>query len=129
MVRRIIKGRGDFCWIYSIAKETSCLLLPERCPAASGRSSYFLRPNLETVFGLRFLASEYSTGEKHPGRIDGLGLDENDTPVIIEYKLARSPSVIGQALYYLDWLMDHRGDFELLVHKCLGKDVRVCTWP
>lgn len=81
--------------------------------------------NLETVFGLRFLASEYSTGERQAGRIDTLGLDENGTPTILEYKLSSSINVINQALYYLDWLVDHRGDFELLVHKRLGKDVRV----
>lgn len=43
--------------------------------------------NLETFFGIRFLASEYSTGNKHRGRIDSLGIDENNCPVIIEYKL------------------------------------------
>lgn len=33
-----------------------------------------------------FLATEYSTGKTHRGRIDSLGLDENNCPVIIEYK-------------------------------------------
>ena len=33
--------------------------------------------------------------------------------------------MINQALYYLDWLLDHKGEFELLVHRCLGKNVRV----
>jgi RecB family endonuclease NucS len=41
---------------------------------------------LETFLGARFLASEYSTGKTHKGRIDTLGLDENNCPVIIEYK-------------------------------------------
>ena len=81
--------------------------------------------NLETVFGLRFLASEFSTGERHAGRIDTLALDENGTPTILEYKLSTSVNVINQALYYLDWLLDHKGEFELLVHRRLGKDVRV----
>jgi hypothetical protein len=43
-----------------------------------------LEANLGDVFGIRFLASELSTGDKRPGRIDSLGLDENGTPVIIE---------------------------------------------
>ncbi|HOT24286.1 MAG TPA: DUF5655 domain-containing protein [Thermoleophilia bacterium] len=84
-----------------------------------------LEANLDAVFGIRFLASEFSTGDKHPGRIDSLGLDENGTPVIIEYKLASNQAVINQALYYLDWLVDHRGDFELLVQKKLGSGVAV----
>jgi RecB family endonuclease NucS len=39
--------------------------------------------NLETFLGVRFLASEYSTGKTHGGRIDTLGIDENNSPVII----------------------------------------------
>ena len=81
--------------------------------------------NLDTVFGLRFLAHEYSTGERHGGRIDTLALDENGTPTILEYKVSSSINVINQALYYLDWLLDHKGELELLVARELGKDVRV----
>ena len=43
--------------------------------------------NLETFFAIRSLATEYTTGNKHKGRIDTLGIDENNCPVIIEYKL------------------------------------------
>lgn len=77
--------------------------------------------NLETIFSIKFLASEYPTGDKHGGRIDTLGLDENNAPVIIEYKLKESGSIINQALFYLDWLLDHKGDFEVLVRDKLGK--------
>jgi len=82
----------------------------------------FMERNLETLLGIKFLASEYSTGKTHGGRIDTLGLDENGFPVIIEYKRAINEAVINQGLYYLDWLMDHRGEFELLVLKQLGKE-------
>ena len=77
--------------------------------------------NLETLLGVRFLASEYVT--THGGRMDSLGLDENGYPVIIEYKRDRSENVINQGLFYLDWLMDHRGDFELLVRNRYGKEL------
>jgi RecB family endonuclease NucS len=70
--------------------------------------------NLETLLGVRFLASEYSTGPVHGGRIDTLGLDEDGCPVIIEYKRAVNENVINQGLFYLDWLMDHRKDFQYL---------------
>ncbi|WP_299675772.1 DUF5655 domain-containing protein [uncultured Dokdonia sp.] len=76
--------------------------------------------NLETFFGIRFLASEYSTGNKHKGRIDSLGIDENNCPVIIEYKLDSKENVINQGLFYLDWLMDHKANFELL---CMKKEM------
>jgi len=84
-----------------------------------------LEANLQTVFGIRFLVSEYSTGERHGGRIDTLGMDENHAPVIVEYKLTSSVNVVTQGLSYLAWLTDHKGDFEVLVHKCLGADVHV----
>jgi hypothetical protein len=45
---------------------------------------------MEVLFGVRLLASEHSTGKKHGGRIDSLGLDENGSPAIFEYK-ARVP--------------------------------------
>ncbi|GAA2271778.1 hypothetical protein GCM10010415_43140 [Streptomyces atrovirens] len=41
--------------------------------------------HMETLLGVRFLASEYSTGPVHGGRIDSLGLDENGSPVIVEF--------------------------------------------
>lgn len=41
--------------------------------------------HMETLVGVRFLASEYSTGPVHGGRIDSLGLDENGSPVIVEF--------------------------------------------
>ena len=76
--------------------------------------------NLDTLLGVRFLASEYAT--THGGRMDTLGIDENGYPVIIEYKRDRSENVINQGLFYLDWLMDHRGDFEILVRDRYGKE-------
>lgn len=77
--------------------------------------------NLEDLLGVRFLASEYSTGKTHAGRIDTLGLDENGSPVILEYKRSVNENVINQGLFYLDWLMDHRAEFELAVLRKFGK--------
>lgn len=79
--------------------------------------------NLEVLLGVRFLATEYSTGATHGGRIDTLGIDEDGTPVIIEYKRSISENVINQGLFYLDWLMDHQKEFQWLVMNKLGKEV------
>lgn len=79
--------------------------------------------NLEELLGVKFLASEYST--THGGRIDTLGIDENGSPVIIEYKRDEKDNVVNQGLFYLDWLVDHKGDFELLVQRKLKKSVNV----
>ena len=81
-----------------------------------------IEKHLEAFLGVRFLATEYSTGKTHGGRIDTLGIDENGCPVIIEYKRAVNENVINQGLFYLDWLMDHKAEFKLLVLEKFGKE-------
>ncbi|WP_405826091.1 transporter [Streptomyces sp. NBC_01390] len=79
--------------------------------------------HMEMMLGVRLLASEYGTGPVHGGRIDSLGLDENGSPVIVEYKRGVDAGVIHQGLFYLAWLMDHRAEFEHLVRDRLGVTV------
>lgn len=74
-----------------------------------------------TFFGVKFLASEFVT--THGGRIDSLGIDEDNCPVIFEYKRNSNENVINQGLFYLDWLMDHKAEFRILVMDKLGKEV------
>jgi predicted transport protein len=81
--------------------------------------------NMQVVFACRFVASEFSTGVQHGGRIDTLGLSEDRNPVIIEYKKVESSELINQSLYYLAWIHDHHGDFERAVQKVLGDKVEV----
>lgn len=81
-----------------------------------------IESNLDAYLGVRFLASEYRTGANHGGIMDTLGIDENGSPVIIEYKRSLNENVINQGLFYLDWLMDHKADFELLVLRKLGRE-------
>jgi len=76
--------------------------------------------NMEAFLGVRFLASEFIT--TNGGRMDSLGIDENGSPVIIEYKRASNENIINQGLFYLDWLMDHRRDFEWLVLERYGPE-------
>lgn len=83
-----------------------------------------IEANMEVMLGIRFLATEYDTG-RHRGRIDSLGLDENGTPVIVEYKRSRDQNVINQALSYLSWLHDHHHEFESLVQKQLSDEAPV----
>lgn len=82
--------------------------------------------NLEQLLGVRFLASEFIITE---GRIDTLGIDENNAPVVIEFKRSSNENVINQGLFYLDWLMGHRKDFEWLVMERLGAETaKVVDW-
>ena len=81
-----------------------------------------IEDNMDIFLGVKFLATEYKTGKIHNGRIDSLGIDENNCPVIIEYKRSINENVINQGLYYLDWLLDHKAEFQFLVMEKLGKE-------
>jgi predicted transport protein len=105
--------------LFQMQSGAMCELETSSAPLEKGLQTQF-ETNLETLLGVRFLASEYAT--THGGRMDTLGVDENGYPVIIEYKRDRSENIINQGLFYLDWLMDHRGDFELLVRNRYGKE-------
>lgn len=96
--------------------------LPSTSAALEKSLQTTIENNMETLFGVRLLASEYSTGARHRGRMDSLGIDENGSPVIFEYKRALNENVINQGLFYLDWLMDHHGAFEMLILNHLGND-------
>lgn len=71
-----------------------------------------IEANMEILFGVKFLATEYSITN---GRIDSIGIDENLCPVIFEYKRSINENVINQGLFYLDWLLDHRDSFKMLL--------------
>ena len=81
--------------------------------------------NLEVVFNCKFIETEFSTGTEHAGRIDTLALSEDNNPVIIEYKKVASSELVNQSLYYLLWIKDHKGDFQIAVNKRLGKNVDI----
>ena len=79
-----------------------------------------IEKNMETMFGVRFLESEFVITN---GRMDSIGIDENNCPVIFEYKRSINENVINQGLFYLDWLLDHKADFKLLVMEKLGQKI------
>lgn len=81
--------------------------------------------NLEALLGVRFVASEFTTGDRQRGRIDTLGLDQDNYPTIIEYKRSSKENIINQGLFYLDWLVDHKGDFTLAAQSKLGSNVKI----
>ena len=74
--------------------------------------------NMEAFFGVKFLATEYKTTDG--GRMDSIGIDENHCPVIFEYKRSLNENVINQGLFYLNWLLDHKDSFKVLVIEKLG---------
>jgi predicted transport protein len=99
--------------------------VPQENFLAEKQLQHLIETNLWPVFRCRLVASEFSTGAQHAGRIDTLALSEDGNPVIIEYKKVESSALINQSLYYLAWINDHRGDFELAVQKKIGPKASV----
>ena len=93
--------------------------LPSKQVAVEKDLQKLLEENMQTFFGVTFLKSEYRITN---GRMDSIGIDENNCPVIFEYKRSVNENVINQGLFYLDWLLDHKADFTLLVMQELGKE-------
>lgn len=89
---------------------------------------HLIERNLGEIFNCRLVASEYSTGPVHGGRIDSLALSEENNPVIIEYKVVESSRLINQSLFYLSWINDHRGDFEIAVQKAFPVEEAQVDW-
>ncbi len=92
--------------------------LPSKQVTLEKELQKLLEDNMQTFFGVTFLKSEYKITN---GRMDSIGIDENNCPVIFEYKRSVNENVINQGLFYLDWLLDHKADFKLLVMEVLGK--------
>jgi predicted transport protein len=93
--------------------------------ASEKRLQTLIERNVGSIFDCRFVATEFPTGALHGGRIDTLALSEEDNPVIIEYKKVVSSELVLQSLFYLNWLNDHRGDFDVAAHKTLGPKIKI----
>ncbi len=71
--------------------------------------------NLGEIFGVRFIKDEHIT-DKH-GRIETLGIDESNRPVVIEYKKTKEKGQLVQANRYMTWIKQNPDSFELLTRK------------
>lgn len=74
-----------------------------------------LENNLEAVFGLEFLETEFSLKDM---RFDTVAYDnENAAFVIIEYKKVRNTSLVDQGYAYLHTVLDRKAELVLLYNK------------
>jgi len=78
--------------------------------------------NLEELTGIRVLERQYPIPN---GRIDTLGIDEDDVPVVIEYKWIKDSSAIIQGLFYLDWVKQNKRTIDLTVKEKFNGKVSV----
>ncbi len=107
-------------------------MLMEEIPFLSERElQTYVSENLDLFFGAKLIKNEYQISffdaelnQQQTGRIDSLAIDENGSPVIIEYKLEQSSNLINQALYYLDWLRNNKRQFDLEI-KLFDKSIEI----
>lgn len=76
---------------------------------------------MEAIFKIRYIKDEHIT-DKH-GRIETIGLDESNRPVIIEYKKTKEKGQLVQANRYMTWIRQNPDSFELLAKKNLGNNI------
>lgn len=75
--------------------------------------------NLEIIFGLKFICSEFQVGNF---RLDTIGFDEETNSfVIIEYKKDQNSSITDQGLAYRSTMLKHKADFVLKYNESIGK--------
>jgi len=110
--------------LFAVSK-TNLRAVPQRPFPSEKALQRLIESNLDVVFKCRLVATEFSTGAQHAGRIDTLALSEDDNPVIIEYKNAESSDLINQSLFYLAWIQDHKGDFHVAAQQTLGEKIKV----
>lgn len=110
--------------LFAVSK-TTLRPVPQRPFPSEKVLQHLIESNLDVVFKCRLVATEFSTGAQHAGRIDTLALSEDNNPVIIEYKNVESSDLINQSLFYLGWMHDHRGDFQVAVQRALGEKIEV----
>jgi hypothetical protein len=75
--------------------------------------------NLDVIFGLKFVCSEFQVGNF---RLDTIGFDEETNSfVIIEYKKDQNSSITDQGLAYRSTMLKHKADFVLKYNESIGK--------
>lgn len=78
--------------------------------------------NLEKIFGLTFVKSEFSINNF---RIDTLAFNEETKSfVIIEYKKVKNYSVIDQGYGYLSSMLNNKADFIIEYNESLDKNLK-----
>lgn len=88
----------------------------------------FVEENVQELFNLQFLATEYTLNEY---RFDTIAFDEaNNAFVIIEYKRGKNESLVDQGFAYLSTALDRKAELVLLYNKVyqVGRDVKNFDW-
>lgn len=109
--------------VFKITKGELERIKPTRFVGKEQELQRLVEGNLDEIFEMTLVKTEHPT--THGGRIDTLALDREKRPVIIEYKEDKSSTILLQGLYYMDWLIENKAEFEKLVRENLAKEIKI----
>ncbi len=111
--------------IFKITGEKLQKIKPKKVGGSNNEKQLqtLIEKNLNEIFEMSFVKTEAPTN--HGGRIDTLAIDNDKRPVIIEYKADKSSTVLLQGLFYMDWIVENKAEFEKLVRSKLKKDINI----
>lgn len=75
----------------------------------------FIKKHAKEIFGITILFTEYGIYDRKSKRqfsIDAVGIDEDNRPVIIEYKIKTSKDILSQTLSYLVLFEENQEKFQ-----------------
>lgn len=111
--------------IFKIEKGIANFLLEDNNKFQNERQMEdFFEMNLERLLRIKPLARQYSVSG-NIDRIDILGIDLDNSPVIIELKLDKGDDSILQGKDYYTWLLNNKNHFEHLAENKLGRGIKV----
>ncbi len=119
LLKKLIILGGDKMALFKI-KGSNVLKLSVKKVSFEKDIQKLFENNLNSILNINLLKSEHPTS--FGGRIDTLGIDNNGSPVIIEYKKNQNDNIINQGLSYLRWLLDHKAEFKIL---CDNKNIEI----
>lgn len=119
MFSKLVKGtKMATLNFYRLAANNKLEAVPSGSADLERHIQRHIESNMRELFAVELIRSEYTISSgfmgdnDEDGRIDSLGIDENNAPVIFEYKRSTGENVVNQGLCYLAWLKDHREQFE-----------------
>lgn len=88
---------------------------------------HLFESNLEELLQVKFVDTEFPLVDDYNDRLDTIALDFEGNPVIIEYKYDKSKVMISQISFYMNWLVNHKADFENAAKRKLGVNTKI-SW-
>lgn len=76
-----------------------------------------------SIFGAKFVASNYVLQNNNREVLDTLLIDENNQLVIVEYRMDVFGQVVNKALFLLDYMQKNKSEFKILLTDTLGSNV------